>query len=74
MDVSTNNDSNNAVDVMVQEKGLLSEEESLEVEDNVDEERGDYNRCTNSDLPCRKQCKIFICGLADSLHSAIGRL
>ena len=42
MDVSTDNDSNNAVDVMVQEEGLLSQEESLEVEDNVDEEPGDY--------------------------------
>ena len=50
MDVSTDNDSNDAVDVMVQEEGLLSQEESLEVEDNVDEEPVDYNRRTNLDL------------------------
>ena len=50
MDVSTDNDSNDAVDVMVQEEGLLSQEESLEVEDNVDEEPVDYIRRTNLDL------------------------
>ena len=45
MDVSTDNDSNDAVDVMVQEEGLLSQEESLEVDDDVEpEEPGDYRR------------------------------